>query len=153
MSSSSTPRSHSRPVRERNALLDGKLVKVILLSDLDGTLAFNTLFLNSLIHVADDINPLQPDDITVDWDAWSHISPEDISQEDLDEVTDSLKGLNLSSNESSSPWMWDVFTDPLVAAEERALRLGPFSKIKASSSRRAAYVVYFGRRMGVFITW
>jgi hypothetical protein len=110
------------------------------------------VFLQALIHDADDINPLQHDDVTVDWDAWSYISPEDVSDQDLDEAANRLRALNLSSHDGSSPWM-NLSTDPLVAAEERAMRLGPFNEIKASSSRRAAYVVYFGRRMGVFITW
>ncbi|KAH6902171.1 hypothetical protein BKA70DRAFT_1229214 [Coprinopsis sp. MPI-PUGE-AT-0042] len=121
------------PVRERNALLDGKLVRVVLLSDL-----------------TDDINPLSQED--VDWDAWGRISPGDTGEDLEDQLTDLVSQISLSSSACSSPWD-NLPVDPLVAAEERALRLGPYPAVKQRGSRRAAYVVYFGRRMGVFITW
>ncbi|KAH6888932.1 hypothetical protein BKA70DRAFT_1235270 [Coprinopsis sp. MPI-PUGE-AT-0042] len=120
------------PVRERNALLDGKLVRVVLLSDL-----------------TDDINPLSQED--VDWDAWGRISPGNTGEDLEDQLTDLVSQISLSSSACSSPWD-NLPVDPLVAAEERALRLGPYPAVKQRGSRRAAYVVYFGRRMGVFIT-
>ncbi|KAH6890170.1 hypothetical protein BKA70DRAFT_1442155 [Coprinopsis sp. MPI-PUGE-AT-0042] len=60
MSSPSVSGTPSRPPRERNALLHGRFVRVVLLSDLD-----------------DDINPLQFDDVA--WEAWNNISPDDQS--------------------------------------------------------------------------
>ncbi|KAH6874094.1 hypothetical protein BKA70DRAFT_1240759 [Coprinopsis sp. MPI-PUGE-AT-0042] len=132
LGSSSSQTFHGR---ERNVLLNGKLVKVVLLSDLE-----------------EDINPLRHKD--VDWDAWNHISPDDVGQDDgEDKLTDHVSQISLSSPCRSSPWA-NLPVDPLVAVEERPLRLGPhYIGIKGPSSRQAAYVVYFGRHMGVFITW
>ncbi|KAH6871870.1 hypothetical protein BKA70DRAFT_1450673 [Coprinopsis sp. MPI-PUGE-AT-0042] len=102
------------PVRERNALLDGKLVRVVLLSDL-----------------AEDITPLRFED--VDWDAWDDISPGDLGEDELDDdLSERVTRISLGRT-GVAPWT--------------------ISRLKLASSRRAAYVVYFGRRMGVFITW
>jgi hypothetical protein len=135
--------------RERNALLHGKLVKVILLSDLGGQFFIHSLY-DSANSSLDDINPVRPEDI--DWDEWDRISPDDVGEDAEDNLTDRFSGMSLSSASLSSPWA-SLPVDPLVAAEEQALRLGPFPGVTGSSSRRAAYVVYFGRKMGVFITW
>ncbi|KAH6885987.1 hypothetical protein BKA70DRAFT_1444644 [Coprinopsis sp. MPI-PUGE-AT-0042] len=129
MSSPGPPASRTPPVRERNALLDGKLVRVVLLSDL-----------------AEDITPLRFED--VDWDAWDDISPGDLGEDELDDdLSERVTRISLSDSHISSPWA-NLAVDPLVAAEERALRLGPYRRLKLASSRRAAYVVYFGRLYG-----
>ncbi|KAH6901662.1 hypothetical protein BKA70DRAFT_1435651 [Coprinopsis sp. MPI-PUGE-AT-0042] len=114
MSSPGPPASRTPPVRERNALLDGKLVRVVLLSDL-----------------AEDITPLRFED--VDWDAWDDISPGDLGEDELDDdLSERVTRISLGRT-GVAPWT--------------------ISRLKLASSRRAAYVVYFGRRMGVFITW
>ncbi|KAH6886568.1 hypothetical protein BKA70DRAFT_1236427 [Coprinopsis sp. MPI-PUGE-AT-0042] len=123
--------SSSSKGKKRYAMHDGKLVQVVLLSDID-----------------DDLNPLRTEDI--DWQAWDAISPSEIGIED--EVTSTLSRLGLSSTPSESPWA-NLLLDPFVAAEERALRLGPSPAGGATTRRWAAYVVYNGRRMGVFLTW
>ncbi|KAH6879671.1 hypothetical protein BKA70DRAFT_1239171 [Coprinopsis sp. MPI-PUGE-AT-0042] len=150
--------SHSSKGKERYALLDGRLVKVVLLSDIDGLylrlvcLGVSSINPTILPNCADDVNPLRPDEI--DWQAWDTITSSEIGDED--KITSNFSRLGLSSTPgpSESPWA-NLLLDPFVAAEERALRLGPSPTTGSKKKRKAyaAYVVYNGRRMGVFVTW
>ncbi|KAH6871657.1 hypothetical protein BKA70DRAFT_1450931 [Coprinopsis sp. MPI-PUGE-AT-0042] len=94
----------------------------------------------SLTLSTEDITPLRFED--VDWDAWDDISPGDLGEDELDDdLSERVTRISLSDSHISSPWA-NLAVDPLVAAEERALRLGYTRELQASRLRRLLWSAY-----------
>ncbi|KAH6915550.1 hypothetical protein BKA70DRAFT_1217436 [Coprinopsis sp. MPI-PUGE-AT-0042] len=76
--------------------------------------------------------------------AWDDISPGDLGEDELDDdLSERVTRISLSDSHISLPGL-TLQVDPLVAAE----RTGVCALDHIASSRRAAYVVYFGRAYG-----